>query len=461
MAENKTKVDLIIDGGKIISMNQAREILNNSSIAIQGNKIIAVDEKEIINRNFISENVLNATDRIIIPGLINTHTHMFQTFLRGIGQDLPAIEWLHKAIDPVVEHYTPEDSYLSALLGSVELIKSGTTCIVESNYANPHKECSDFTIQALIDSGIRGVFARGIIDTGDLHPAIIQKTESEILECERLIKKYNHSHEGKINIWIAPYSISSTTPLAFKLARELANSYGVMLTLHSSTPADIETGIRKYGMSDIRFEDEIGFLGPDVLLVHCCGDLSEETFKIMKKNEVKISHNPISNCYLGEGIAKISEMVDYGIKVGLASDGPCSNNRQDMFEVMKAASLLQKVKYLDPSCITAEKVFDMATIGGAECIGLDSKIGSIESGKLADIVILNPWKPNIVVNQDPISAIVYSATAESVETVIINGKVVLMDRKPLLVNEMDLLSKSQKAADALLTRARRSSHITQ
>jgi 5-methylthioadenosine/S-adenosylhomocysteine deaminase len=453
MTEQKTQVDLIIDCGTIITMDKTRRVIKHSSIAIQGDIILEVNDTDTIKQKFSANKVIDARQRTIIPGLINTHTHLFQTFLRGTGQDLPAIDWLHQAIDPVVSHFSSDDSYLSALLGCVEAIKSGTTCIVEYNYVNPHRNCSDFTIQAFIDSGIRGIFARGILDMGDLHPGIIHRTESEITECERLIQTYHQKSGDMIHVWIAPYTIMSTTPLAFTLSRELANRYRIMLTVHSSTPSTIEAAINQYGMGDIKWEDKIGFLGSDVLLVHCCGDLTEEDLLTMKKNNVRISHNPISNCYLGEGIAKIHEMITYGLKVSLASDGPCSNNRQDMFEVMKVASLLQKVKNLDPSCMTANKVLEMATIEGAECIGLGSKIGSIEPGKQADVVILDLWKPNVIAYHDPISAIVYSATAESVETVIINGKIVMMDRELLLTNEQDTLSRSQTAAEALLIRA--------
>jgi 5-methylthioadenosine/S-adenosylhomocysteine deaminase len=453
MTDIKKQTDLIIDGGTIITMDPARKILEHSSIVVQDQRIIAVDDRDSIHMVYYADKVINAGDRVIIPGLINTHTHLFQTFLRGIGQDLPAIEWLHQAIDPVVNHLTPEDSHLSALLGCVEGIKSGTTCLVEYNYANPHKECSDATIRAFSDAGLRGIFARGILDMGDLHPEIIQKTETEYAECERLIQKYHQKNGDMLLVWIAPYTIMSASPLAFRLSRELADQYHTGLSVHSSTPNTIEASIKQYGKGDVKWEDEIGFLGPDVLLVHCCGILSEEDLKIMLKNNVKISHNPISNCYLGEGIAQVRDMVAYGIKVSLASDGPCSNNRQDMFEVMKVASLLQKVKYLDPTCMTANKVLEMATIEGAECLGLDTKIGSIEPGKLADIAILDLCKPNVVYCQDPVSAIVYSATAESVETVIINGKIVMEARRLLMMDEKEILHRSQKASEDLLVRA--------
>ncbi len=256
-----------------------------------------------------------------------------------------------------------------------------------------------------------------------------------------------------LKVWIAPYTIISTSPQAFKMSRELANRYNTGLTVHSSTPSTIESSINQYGKGDIQWEDEIGFLGPDVLLVHCCGDLSENDLKIMQRNQVKISHNPVSNCYLGEGIAMVNEMTSYGLNISLASDGPCSNNRQDMFEVMKMTSMLQKVKYLDPTTMTANKVLEMATIEGAKCIDLDTKIGSIEVDKLADIIILDCNKPNIIAFHDPISAIIYSATSESVETVIINGKIIMQGRQLLYLDETDILSKSQTASQNLLIRS--------
>jgi 5-methylthioadenosine/S-adenosylhomocysteine deaminase len=177
-----TLVDLTIKGGTVITMDPDRRIIQDGAVCIQGSRIAAVGESHDLLTRFTASEEVDAHGKVVIPGLINTHTHLFQTFVRGVGQDLPAIEWLHQAIDPVVGRLSLEDAYLSSLLGCLEAIKSGTTCILEYNYANPLPGISDEVIRAFQEIGIRGIFARGILDTGDLHPDIIQDTDSELAE---------------------------------------------------------------------------------------------------------------------------------------------------------------------------------------------------------------------------------------------------------------------------------------
>jgi 5-methylthioadenosine/S-adenosylhomocysteine deaminase len=446
-------VDLIIRGGTIITMDADRRIIEDGALCIDGSRIIAVGQASSIEGRYGARDKMDARDKVIIPGLINTHVHLFQTFLRGVGQDLPAIEWLHTAIDPVVGRLTAEDSYLSAFLGCVEGIKSGTTCMVEYNYANPHPDIPDAVIHAFRDAGIRGILARGILDTGDLHPDVIHDTDSELAECERLIGRWNGADDGMIAVWIAPYTIMSASAEAFHGARILADKWGIRLTVHAATPSTIEASIAQYGMGDLRWEDSIGFLGPDVLLVHCCGELTADDLDIIQRRGAQVSHNPASNCYLGEGIAPIRDMLQRGIPVGLATDGPSSNNNLDMVATIKLAGLLQKVKYLDPSAVSAYQLLEMATIGGAAAVGMASEIGSLEVNKRADLVMLDLWQPNCVAIHDPIAALAYSATQESVDTVLVNGRILMRGRRLLGINEADVLRRSQRAAQDLLGRA--------
>jgi 5-methylthioadenosine/S-adenosylhomocysteine deaminase len=448
-----TRVDLIIRGGTVITMDPERRIIRDGAVCIQGSRIAAVGDSHDLLTRFTASERIDAVGKIVIPGLINTHTHLFQTFVRGIGQDLPAIEWLHQAIDPIVGRLSLEDAYLSTLLGCLEAVKSGTTCILEYNYANPLPGIADETIRAFQEIGIRGILARGILDTGDLHSDIIQDTDAELAECERLITRWDGTYEGMVSIWIAPYTIMSATADAFKGARSLADRHHVWLTVHAATPSTIEAAVAQYGMGDLRWEEKIGFLGPDVLLVHCCGDLTEGDLDLIATLGAKVSHNPVSNCYLGEGIAPISEMVQRGIPVGLGTDGPSSNNNMDMLATIKIASLLQKVKHLNPSALSADKVLEMATIEGARTVGMETEIGSIETGKRADLVVVDLWHPNCIAVHDPIASLVYSATQESIDTVVINGRVVVQNRGLQTVDEEEILRRSQKVAQRLIARA--------
>ena len=443
---------MIVTGGTVVTLDPQRRVIDQGAVLIRGNIIEAIGDAEEIKGGTDAIRVLDAKGKLIFPGLINTHTHIFQTLLRGIGQDMPVWEWFAKTLDTAVGYLTPEDCYISAKLGAIEAIKSGTTCILDYNYPHPQPRLADEAIRAFQDVGIRAILARGIIDMGDVHASIVHGTQSEVADCERLIQQYHGHGDGMVHIWIAPYTIFSTSIEAFKRAKELADQHNTGLTVHAATASTLEAAAELYGMGDIAHEEDIGFLAPNVLAVHCV-DLTDRDLRIMKVRGVKVSHNPASNAYLGEGIAPISKMIAYGIPVSLATDGPASNNNHDMIAILKLTALLQKVNALDPTAITAEKVLEMATIEGAQCIGLEGMIGSIEPGKKADLMLIDPWKPNTIALHDPVSSLVYSCTQENVHTVVVNGKVVMENRELKTVDEMATLGEAQRAAEALLERA--------
>lgn len=449
--QDKTQIDLLISGADVITMDESNQILWNKDVAVNKGQIIDIDTSDVMYTKYVARQTVSADGMLMIPGLINTHTHIFQTFLRGVGQDLPAIDWLHSAIDRSVPNIGIQEAYYSSLIGCIEAIKSGTTTLLESNYANPYPNLADDVIRAFTFVGIRGIFARGILDSGDLHKDIIHNIDDEFADFERLMREYNDG--GMMSIWIAPYTVMSTSKSAFQRAREMANKYNTRLTLHAATPSSIEGAKNLYGMGDIEWEASIGFLGPDVLSVHCCAPLGDKELSILEKFDVKISHNPISNCYLGEGIAQVRDMLAKGLCVSLATDGPGSNNNQDMMAVLKTTALLQKVDNCDPTVITAGKVLQMATIDGAKAIGREDELGSIEIGKRADIVLININLPNTCFGYDPISTIVYSATQENVDTVIVDGKVILNRRQFVDLDENEIINESRSIAKKFIKRS--------
>jgi len=453
LENNKMKPDLIISGGTLITMNQERSIVKNGNIHITDGKIVYAGPEEHDLLSEVNCCRVDASGKYILPGFINTHTHIFQTLIRGFGQDLPVWEWFEQTLDPVVENLSVADAYISAKLGSIEAIKSGTTTILDYNYPHPHPGMAEETIRAFQDIGIRGILARSIIDAGNVHEKIIHSTREEMNACENLLKKYDGFKDRMVSIWLAPYSVFSTSREAFIHTKELADQYGAWISVHAATPSSIESAMALYGVDDIAFEESIGFLGSNVLAVHCCADLPERTLDTMRDYDVKVSHNPISNAYLGEGIAPISEMVSKGIKISLATDGPASNNNQDMVAILKFAALMQKVAKLDPTALTAWKTLEMATIEGAQCVGMDDCIGSIEVGKQADLIVVDLNSANTVAFADPISSLVYSATQENIHTVIVNGRIVMKDRKMLPVDEDQVLNLARESSYKLAQRA--------
>ena len=448
-----TSTDLLIKDATIVTVDGERRIIDRGFIRISRGIIEQVSAGSISSKLSSDIVVIDASGRLVFPGLINTHTHIFQTLLRGIGQDLPVWEWFAVALDTTVGHLTLEDCYLSALVGSLEAIKSGTTCVLDYNYPHPLPKMADQTIRAFSEIGIRGILARGIIDTGEAHKSIVQSTEAEINDCERLIKTYHCQGDGMIHVWLAPYTIFSTSVDGFKRAKDLADKYNTRLTVHAATPSTIQAAEELYGVGDLQHEENIGFLGPNLLAVHCTTGIRQESLEQLSKWGVQVSHNPASNAYLGEGIAPVRDMLDSGIKVCLGTDGPASNNNMDMIETLKLAALMQKVDALDPAAISAQKVLEMATIDAAHCIGQSDTIGSIEVGKKADLMIVDPWKPNSIALHDPVASLVYSCTQENVDTVIVNGNVIMKDRVVETVSEHSILFQAQKAAEELWQRA--------
>ncbi|MBM3301200.1 MAG: amidohydrolase family protein, partial [Deltaproteobacteria bacterium] len=256
--------DMIVEGGTVVTLDPKRRVIADGAVVVTGSKIEAVGNREKIGERYTADKVIRAQGKVLLPGLINTHTHIFQTLLKGIGPDLPTWEWFKAVLDPAVSHLTLEDCYISALLGSIEAIKSGTTCLLDYNYAHPHPRMADEVVRAFQQVGIRGILARGIIDMGEVHKNIVHETEEELEDCERLINQYDGLADGMVHVWLAPYSVRSTSWQGFKGAKELADRYGTGLTVHSLSPLAIESARELYGMDDLQFFENIGFLGPNV-----------------------------------------------------------------------------------------------------------------------------------------------------------------------------------------------------
>jgi 5-methylthioadenosine/S-adenosylhomocysteine deaminase len=439
-------------------MDPNGSILEHGSIGIEKSRISAIGPSAELRENGATQ-AIDAAGKIVIPGLVNTHTHLFQTLSKGLGSDIPLFEWFRKAILPIAPILTEEDCYFAALLGCVEAIKSGTTCLNDFMYVHPKPKLSDEVIRAMTQIGMRGILSRGIVDSGrdqGMPDGLIEDVRDSVEDCERLISK-NHmknSQDARIRIWIAPASLWMSTPLAFQKAREVSEKYnGVGLTWHcSETKSVVQYSKQKYGKSDLRVLHDIGFLGPNALAAHSIW-LEDDEIQIMQEMGVSVAHCPVANMYLSDGVARIPYMASKKITIGLGTDGAASNDNQDMIFLIKATPLLHKVSSLDPLAVTAKQALEFATGGGSKCLGLADQIGSLEVGKKADIAIINPMMANTTPSRDPISTIVYMATQENVETVIIDGRMVMKDRKLLTVNEKEVIDKVRKIAASLRNRA--------
>ena len=439
-----------------VTMNPDRDIIEDACICIEGDRIVAVCPTAEMPEPFRTAEHVDCSGKVVVPGMINTHTHLFQTLLKGLGDDMDLKKWFSCMTGPAAVHLTTEDMATAALHGCVESLMSGVTTLVEYQYVNTQDDMIDAVYDSFDQTGIRGFVCRGFMTTGEDHgvpPALIEKTE-HVIEHTRAAARCHNRPGGRVQIGIAPCMCWTVDPDAYRAVRKLADEEGLFITAHLSENAfEVERAKESFGTTTAQFFDEIGFLGPDVLAVHCVHCNSRD-IRLMKMRDVKVSHNPCSMLYVGLGVAPIPEMLAAGLTVSLGSDGPASNNNHSIFHVMKFAALVPKGVHEDPTIMTAEKALEMATIDGARAVGLEDEIGSLEPGKKADLAIMDLsesiWATPL--HRVP-SAIVYSALGHEVTDVMVDGTFVIRNRQHTVLNIKDLRAASQKAADGLAGRA--------
>ena len=450
--------DLLIENITIVTMNEKREILENHSLLVEGSRITDIGPAKLIKeKNRDIKKTIDGTGKIIFPGFINTHNHLFQTLLKGLGDDLNLADWLAQMTFPSSAHLQPEDVYAASMLGCVEGIHCGTTTQLDYMYPHARAGLSDGVVTAFKDLKIRGILGRGMMNTGEqfgVPKAIMQDLDIIEKDCYRLFDTYHKTENDRIKVWTAPAALWSNSEELLKLAWRITNEYNSGFTIHvSETPFDREAGKEIHGVYDFDVLEKLGIVGPNVLMVHCV-HLTPEDIKKAKKYDLKISHNTTSNMYLASGVAPVPAMLKEGLTIGLGVDGAASNNSQDMIELLKQTALLHKVYTQNPTIITAEKVLEMATIDGAKAIGEEENIGSVELGKKADFFIYNPsLSAKSTPMHHPVSTLVYSGTHACVETVVIDGNIILEDSVLLTANESEVIKKGQIAADDLAKRA--------
>ncbi|WP_458455066.1 amidohydrolase family protein [Methanobrevibacter sp.] len=386
-----------------------------------------------------AEKIIDATGKILLPGLINTHTHLSMTLFRGLADDLSLDSWLNDHIWPMEANLNGEYCYIGALLGAVELIKSGTTTFSDMYFY------MEDVARAVKDSGIRAVLSYGMIDFGDA-----EKRENEIRENLSLYENCNGMADGRIKVFLGPHSPYTASEELLIKVRELADEYDMGIHIHvSETQKEIDDVSADKGLRPFEYLDKIGFLGPDVVAAHCVW-LSDDEIEIIKKHNVKVSHNPCSNMKLASGISPVSKLIDNGVCVAIGTDGASSNNNLDLIEELKTASLLQKVSTLDPKVLSSDEAIEMATIKGAEALGLDDEIGSIEVGKKADIILIDTNVANMTPDSSNLSSnVIYSANGSNVDTTICNGKVLMENKKLTVLDEQEIYDKARQAIKEL------------
>jgi len=433
------EADILIRDCTILPMN-GREIIERGFIAIKGDRISHIGRASGAQK-IKAEKVMEGRGRVAIPGLVNCHTHVAMTLFRGIGEDQDLNKWLNKTIWPLEAKLKPGDVYDGALLGCLEMIKSGTTCFADMYFIE------DMVAKAVEKAGLRAVLAPGILEAGSP-----ERGEKLLKEGIEVVRKHHGSANGRISIRFGPHATYTCSPSLLKKVREAASSLNVGIHMHLAESREmVELVKERYGLTEVELLESIGFLKPDVLAAHCIY-LSEEERQIMAKHDVKVAYNPVANMKIAQGILKIKDLMDLGVTVGIGTDGPASNNTLDMFKDMKFAALLQKVCYMDPTIMPVKQALKMATVDGAKALGLENTVGSLENGKKADLILINFEKPHLTPRHDPYANIVYSACGSDVETVIVDGTILMEGREVKNLDEGEVMQKASRTALDLLTR---------
>lgn len=439
-AVSRIRVDLLIVGGTIVTMNGERQVIEDGAIAITGDRIELVGTRKIVTRNVIAKRTIDARGKAIIPGLINTHTHIPMALFRGISDDLDLNDWLTKYIFPA-EAKNVDEQFVRAgtRLGLAEMIRGGTTTYCDMYYFE------DAIAEETKKAGVRGVLGETIID----FPVADNKTNAEAMAyTERFIKKWQN--DPLIVPAAAPHAPYTVSTDHLKAIKRMSDRLNAAIVIHvAETKKERDDIDKQYGDTPVTYLNKIGFLSNRTILAHTIWITTKE-IDILTSVGAGVSHNPESNMKLASGLAPVPAMLAKGIAVGLGTDGAASNNDLNMWEAMDFAAKLHKFASNDPKTLPAEAVFEMATIGGARALHLDKITGSLEPGKRADIAIVDLDSLHQTPYFNIYSALVYATKASDVRTVIINGRIVMLDRRLLTLNERVIKIDANRYRDKII-----------
>ncbi len=425
---------ILIKNASIIPQNEKRQTVKND-IYIEDDKISQIAPSIKVE----AEYVIDGEKKLVLPGLINTHTHLPMTLMRGYGDELSLEKWLNECIWPIEARLDKKFVGAGAKLSLLEMISTGTTCFVDMYFFE------DLLATVAKKVGMRGYMGFAIIDFDTPE----MPKERLLSECEKFCRKW--INDDLITPVVAPHSTYSCSPEKFQKASEMAQNYGVLLHTHcSETRKEVYDVKKRYGMRPVEHLKKLGVLNENTLLAHC-GWITKGEIKEIATTGARVSYNPVSNMKLATGgYAPIPELLQAGVLVGLGTDGAASNNSLDMFESMKFATLLQKQHRWNPSIMSAQTVLDMATIGGANCLGIN--VGSIEEGRKADLIMIDLDKPNMIPRHNLVSNLVYSVKGCDVSTTIVNGKLLMLEREFLTLDYEKVLEDAEEAARELVSK---------
>jgi 5-methylthioadenosine/S-adenosylhomocysteine deaminase len=431
------QVSLVVHNGTVVTVDAAKRIIPNGAVAIDGADIVAVDTDEAIRKQFRGAETIDAGGQVIMPGLVNTHTHAPMVLLRGLADDLALQEWLTKYIFPAEgKLVSPEFVRIGTRLAALEMIESGTTTYADMYYFE--EEIAAETKAA----GLRGVLGQTIIQ----FPVADAKTPADgLARAAAFVEQFKG--DPLITPAVAPHAIYTLDGPTLRAARELSRKHGVPTLIHvAETSDEIQTARERFTTSPVAYLDSLGLLGPGLLAAHGVW-VNDADIALLKARGAAVSHNPESNMKLASGTAPVTGYLRAGVAIGLGTDGAASNNDLDMFEAMRMASFLAKLQTVDPRVVGASTALEMATMGGARALGLDRIIGSLEPKKRADVIVVSMRAARQTPLYDPVSHLVYTTRGDDVRDTIVNGRVLMRDRKVLSLDAEAVLKDARAMAD--------------
>jgi 5-methylthioadenosine/S-adenosylhomocysteine deaminase len=422
---------LLIEGGTVVTMDASRRVLEDGAIAVRGDTIVAVGSRAELEAHYLPAQRISARGRLVMPGLINGHAHAAMTLLRGIADDVTLQDWLTNYIFPA-EARNVTEAFVSdgTRLGVLEMMRGGITTYVDMYYFE------DAVARVTKAAGMRAILGETLID----FPAPDNKTTPQALAyTEKFLQHWKG--DPLITAAVAPHSIYTVSEQTLESAAALARRYNAPLVIHvAETKKELDDSLAKNQATPVAYLDRIGFLGPDVIAAHCIW-VNAADIQLLAQHHTGCVYNPSSNMLLASGVAPVGAMLAGGVAVGLGTDGPAgSNNDMDLMREMDLAAKVQKVTQMDPRALSAQQVLEMATIGGARAIHMEKEIGSLEPGKKADVIVLDLDAPHAVPLYQLYGQIVYSLVGSDVRTVVIGGRIVMLDRRVLTLNQAAIVA---------------------
>jgi len=448
---------VLIKGAIIVTMDPRQRVIEGGSILVEDGVI-----KELKGPGSRGESrpeaVIDAKGMAVIPGLIDTHLHLAQSLLRGAADDLSLVDWLMKRVWPMQASFTEEDGRVSAELSMLEMIKSGTTSFVGVDVVSRYG--FEGIARTVVKAGMRGALAKTIMDSPGygtkrsiMPEGLVEDKDACIREAKAMIRKWNSAQDGLVKAWVAPRSLGGCSKGLYAEVADLAREQKTRVTMHlAEVKEDVNYAKKNFGLTPFGFIEKVGLAGPGSLFAHMVW-LNDEDIRRAGRTMSNVAHCPSSNTKLASGIPRVPELIEAGANVGLGCDGAPCNNSYDMVREMKLAAVIQKARLLDPRTMPATTVLGMATMNGARAMGLDPKVGSIEVGKRADLVLIDLKKPHLVPYTDVVSNVIYSAMGSDVDTVLVDGRVILRKGRALTLDEDRIMSEAQRRQDDLFRRS--------